>query len=87
MSAFCAQYIESIDFLLWIENFNRLSLNGIIQVRSQLTAQLLQLGSMLIIDCLKANYGIEVALLTFLPLRADMNAFVYKAHNQQEYPL
>ena len=40
-----------------------------------------------IIDCLKMNYGIEVATLTFLPLGADMNASVYKAqtHNQSSY--
>jgi spectinomycin phosphotransferase len=40
-----------------------------------------------IIDCLKINYGIEVATLTFLPLGADMHASVYKAqtHNQSSY--
>jgi spectinomycin phosphotransferase len=40
-----------------------------------------------IIDCLKINYGIEVATLTFLPLGADMDASVYKAqvHNQSSY--
>jgi len=32
-----------------------------------------------IINCLNADYGIEVAALTFLPLGADMNASVYKA--------
>ncbi len=40
-----------------------------------------------ITDCLKADYGIEVATLTFLPLGADMNASVYKAetHDQSSY--
>lgn len=40
-----------------------------------------------IIDCLKINYGIEVATLTFLPLGADMHASVYKAqtYNQLSY--
>lgn len=40
-----------------------------------------------IIDCLKLNYGIEVATLTFLPLGADMHASVYKAqtYNQSSY--
>lgn len=33
-----------------------------------------------IIDCLKTDYGIAVATLTFLALGADMNASVYKAH-------
>ncbi|MCC2666278.1 MAG: hypothetical protein K0S63_194 [Gammaproteobacteria bacterium] len=32
-----------------------------------------------IIDYLSTYYGIEVAILTFLPLGADMNASVYKA--------
>ena len=32
-----------------------------------------------IINCLKADYGIEVATLKFLPLGADMDASVYKA--------
>lgn len=41
----------------------------------------------LIIDCLNANYGIEVAVLMLLPLGADMNASVYKArtHDQTSY--
>lgn len=38
----------------------------------------------LIIDCLNANYGIEVAVLTLLPLGADMNASVYKAHTHDK---
>lgn len=38
----------------------------------------------LIIDCLNANYGIEVAVLTLLPLGADMNASVYKAHTHDQ---
>ncbi|CAN5373106.1 hypothetical protein BH10PSE19_BH10PSE19_04860 [soil metagenome] len=40
-----------------------------------------------IIDCLSADYGIEVAALTFLPLGADMNASIYKAqvHDQSSY--
>lgn len=33
-----------------------------------------------IMDCLNADYGIALATLTFLPLGADMNASVYKAH-------
>lgn len=45
------------------------------------------LSSQSIIDCLKANYGITVAVLTLLPLGADMNASVYKAEakNSQSY--
>lgn len=41
----------------------------------------------LIINCLNANYGIQVAALTLLPLGADMNASVYKAqtHDQTAY--
>lgn len=41
----------------------------------------------LIINCLNANYGIQVAALTILPLGADMNASVYKAqtHDQTAY--
>lgn len=35
-----------------------------------------------IIDCLKVNYGIAVAVLTLLPIGADMNASVYKAETQ-----
>lgn len=35
-----------------------------------------------IIDCLKANYGIAAALLTPLPIGADMNASVYKAETR-----
>ena len=40
-----------------------------------------------IISCLKADYGLEVAVLTLLPLGADMNASVYKAetHDQTSY--
>ena len=40
-----------------------------------------------LIDCLKINYDIDVATLTFLPLGADMQASVYKAqtHNQSSY--
>ena len=40
-----------------------------------------------IIDCLKINYGIEVATLIIIPLGADMHASVYKAqtHNQSSY--
>ncbi len=33
-----------------------------------------------IIDCLDNDYGIAVATLIFLPLGADLNASVYKAH-------
>lgn len=45
------------------------------------------LSDQVIINCLNANYGIEVAVLTFLPLGADMNASVYKAqtHDQTCY--
>lgn len=39
-------------------------------------------SSQSIIDCLKVNYGIAAALLTLLPLGADMNASVYKAETQ-----
>ncbi len=38
----------------------------------------------LIISCLNANYGIEVAVLTLLPLGADMNASVYKAQTYDQ---
>lgn len=40
-----------------------------------------------IIDCLNADYGIEVATLRFLPLGADSHAAVYKAeaHDQSFY--
>jgi spectinomycin phosphotransferase len=37
------------------------------------------LSDQFIINCLNADYGIEVAVLTLLPLGADMNASVYKA--------
>jgi len=37
------------------------------------------LSDPLIISCLNANYGIEVATLTFLPLGADLEASLYKA--------
>ena len=32
-----------------------------------------------IVDCLIADYGIDVSTITFLPLGADMHALVYKA--------
>lgn len=35
-----------------------------------------------IIHCLNANYGISAAVLTLLPIGADMNASVYKAETQ-----
>jgi spectinomycin phosphotransferase len=38
----------------------------------------------LIINCLNANYGIQVAALTLLPLGADMNASVYKAQTYDQ---
>ena len=38
----------------------------------------------LIIGCLNANYGIQVAVLTLLPLGADMNASVYKAQTYDQ---
>lgn len=39
-----------------------------------------------ITDCLHANYGINVAKLTLLPIGADMNASVYKAEaNDKSY--
>lgn len=37
-----------------------------------------------IIDCLKLNYGIDVATLTFLPLGADMQASIYKAQARDQ---
>ena len=40
------------------------------------------LSEQIIIDCLNANYGIQVAALKLLPLGADMNASVYKAETQ-----
>lgn len=45
------------------------------------------LSDAVIINCLKAHYGIEVASLTFLPLGADLNASVYKvqALDQKSY--
>lgn len=45
------------------------------------------LSDQLIIDYLYSEYGIDVAVLTFLPLGADMNASVYKAqtYNQTSY--
>lgn len=42
------------------------------------------LSDQLIINCLKANYGIQVAALTLLPLGADMNASVYKAQTYDQ---
>lgn len=45
------------------------------------------LSDQFIINCLKADYGIEVATLILIPLGADMNAAVYKAqtHDQTAY--
>ena len=45
------------------------------------------LSDQLIINCLNIDYGIEVAMLTFLPIGADMNASVYKAqtYDQRSY--
>src|SRR6202035_1585411 len=37
-----------------------------------------------IINCLKADYGIEIAVLTFLPLGADINASVYRAQTYDQ---
>jgi spectinomycin phosphotransferase len=37
-----------------------------------------------IIDCLNTDYAIEVAMLTFLPLGADMNASAYKAETRSK---
>jgi len=37
-----------------------------------------------IIRCLSANYGIDVAILTLLPLGADTNASVYKAQTADQ---
>ncbi len=42
------------------------------------------LSEQFIINCLNADYGIEVAVLTFLPLGADMNASVYKAQTYDQ---
>lgn len=36
-----------------------------------------------IIECLKTSYGIEITLLIFLPLGADMNAMVFKAQSHE----
>lgn len=36
------------------------------------------LSDLIIIECLKINYGIEAAILTFLPIGADTNASIYK---------
>jgi len=37
------------------------------------------LPDQIIIKCLNTNYGIAVVTLTFLPIRADTNASIYKA--------
>jgi spectinomycin phosphotransferase len=42
------------------------------------------LSDQFIINCLNADYGIKVAVLTFLPLGADMNASVYKAQTYDQ---
>jgi spectinomycin phosphotransferase len=42
------------------------------------------LSDLFIINCLNADYGIEVAVLTLLPLGADMNASVYKAQTYDQ---
>ncbi len=42
------------------------------------------LSDQFIINCLNADYGIQVAALTLLPLGADMNASVYKAHTHDQ---
>lgn len=42
------------------------------------------LSDQFIINCLKADYGIKVTVLTFLPLGADMNASVYKAQTYDQ---
>ena len=39
------------------------------------------LSGQTIINCLQADYGIEVATLIFLPIGADANASVYKAES------
>lgn len=44
----------------------------------------LPFSDQLIINCLNDDYGIEVAMLTFLPLGADMNASVYKAQTYDQ---
>jgi spectinomycin phosphotransferase len=48
---------------------------------------MIEISEQRIIDCLKINYGFEVAILTFLPLGADMDASIYKAqtHDQLSY--
>lgn len=45
------------------------------------------LSDQIIINCLNIDYGIEVDMLTFLPIGADMNASVYKAqtYDQRAY--
>lgn len=45
-----------------------------------------KLADQLIIYCLNAHYGIEVATLTFLPMGADMNASIYKVQAQDRSP-
>jgi spectinomycin phosphotransferase len=42
------------------------------------------LSDKLIISCLNTHYGIEVAILTFLPLGADIHASVYKAQTRDQ---
>lgn len=42
------------------------------------------LSEKFIINCLNADYGIEVTVLTLLPLGADMNASVYKAQTYDQ---
>jgi len=42
------------------------------------------LSDQFIINSLNADYGIKVAVLTFLPLGADMNASVYKAQTYDQ---
>jgi spectinomycin phosphotransferase len=44
------------------------------------------LGDEKIINCLRDNYGLNSARITFLPLGADVSSAVYKASTQDETP-
>jgi spectinomycin phosphotransferase len=44
------------------------------------------LPDLTITECLKTHYGIETAILTFLPIGADINACVYKAQTFDQTP-
>lgn len=44
------------------------------------------LSDLTITKCLKKNYGIEAATLTFLPMGADINASMYKVQAFDQTP-